>query len=538
MKWFCVLLLFFFVFSGAEEIRADEKPLVYAVNIGINMPPKDSSLPTLRYADDDALRMFRFMRRFTKTSILATVPDATTQQQTRAPKAVLPKQQVLETVFSTLAETIREDKKRGRKVVLYMTYSGHGERVDNGARLVLLDGYIDRAWLEKHVLDIPADAIHLIIDACHAEGIVGERGIVEAEVDASTRILSEVELETMVKGNLLDLYPNVGALVAASVDQDSYEWSFFNSGVFTHELLSAFAGAADVNEDGDIAYSEVATFISSANRAVNYQKAKPKIVSYPPKMNRNIPIMSFQWINNPTILEGDAGTLNRFHIETDQGQRILDAHAEAGMHLKLLVPPDQRLSIYRDKEFAMFQAKRGETVHLSSLKFVNAHLAARGGLDDAFRKGLFFTKFGPAYYSGWVDNANEVSVDFSKKSNSKMAENISLSPPKIEIHSAAGASSTSLKDRKKGFAAPVALLIGGGLTLISGGVTLGFTLNAKKEFDSTDIERDAATKNDQFKRFGRISIGLGVAAAAFTVAGVVLFLRKKKKLAHFAYLGN
>ncbi len=537
MKWFCVSMLLF-LFLDVKESRSDEAPVVYAVHIGINMPPKDSNLPTLRYADDDALRMFRFMSRFSKRSVLATVLDVATQHQADAPQTVLPKQQNLETIFHTLDQTIRADKEKGRNVILHMTYSGHGERVDNGVRLVLLDGYIDRAWLEKHVLGIPADAIHLILDACHAEGIVGERGIVKAEVDATARPLSEATLETVVRGNLLDRYPNVGALVAASVDQESYEWSFFNSGVFTHELLSAFAGAADVNEDGDIAYSEAAAFVSSANRAVKYQKAKPRIASYPPKINRNTPIMSVRWINKPTIFEGDAETLSRFYIETDQGRRVLDAHAETGMHLKLLVPPKRRLWVSRGNQSAVFQATEGETVHASSLEFVNSQLAARGSLDSAFKKGLFVTAFGPAYYSGWVDNAEEVSVEFAEKSDRKAVGNISLPTTKIAIHSVSGTFSTSEVDHEKGLVVPVALLICGGLTLASGGVTLGFAIDAKKAFDGTDIERNAAAENDRFTRFGRISIGLGVVAAAFSAAGAVLFGRKKKKLRAFGMISG
>ena len=55
-------------------------------------------------------------------------------------------------------------------------------------------------------------------------------------------------------------------ILATTLGQQAHEWSAIESGVFTHELLSGLLGAADVNADQRIEYTELQAFIAAANR--------------------------------------------------------------------------------------------------------------------------------------------------------------------------------------------------------------------------------------------------------------------------------
>ena len=71
----------------------------------------------------------------------------------------------------------------------------------------------------------------------------------------------------------------------------AHEWDAYQRGVFTHEVLSALRGAADVNGDGRIEYSELAAFLAAANREVADPRARPQVVVQPPRSDRRAPIV-------------------------------------------------------------------------------------------------------------------------------------------------------------------------------------------------------------------------------------------------------
>lgn len=75
-------------------------------------------------------------------------------------------------------------------------------------------------------------------------------------------------------------------------------------GVFTHELLSALSGAADVNADRRVEYSEVQAFIASANRAIHDPRAVPRIVAFPPAIDHHRAIVALADFGSSTILAG------------------------------------------------------------------------------------------------------------------------------------------------------------------------------------------------------------------------------------------
>ena len=83
-------------------------------------------------------------------------------------------------------------------------------------------------------------------------------------VDAPSFAVSANEEKQILAKNSLARFPNVGAIMATASDAESHEWDAIEQGVFTHELISALRGAADVNGDGKIEYSEASAFFNAA----------------------------------------------------------------------------------------------------------------------------------------------------------------------------------------------------------------------------------------------------------------------------------
>lgn len=509
-----------FLLAWIQTGHCDNNVSVYTVHIGMNQAPKGSSLPTLRYADDDAVKLYQFMSAFSQKSVLSTLMDIDSQQQySEVMEAnVSPTSSDLLHALKELATAMKSDQSQGRQVVLYFTYSGHGERVDNGTRMLLLDSTIDREWLKKNILSLPADVVHLIIDTCYAGGIVDSRGMITEEVDASTTSLPSDTVER-AEDNLLQGYPHVGALVSSASESEAYEWSALRSGVFTHELLSGLAGAADVNGDGDIAYSEVAAFISSANRSISHYKAQPKIVSYPPMIDRNLPIISYEWAaGRLSFLEGKSNEFSRFYVETTDGGRLLDAHLEKDVPFRIAVPANQPLWIRTGRTSAVVTLEQGQVVELAMLSFSKNETTARGdSMSNAFHKGLFATRFGPAYYTGWVDSRGEVSVSILGDKRS-WVKTTKANEIKILIEG-------NTSSRRP---LPIALFAVSGVAAAGAGVFLGMAIYTKYQFDETEIQRVAHNEKSNYWRYTGLSIGLAVAAVAGLTVGIVQKRRQNR----------
>jgi hypothetical protein len=468
---------------------------VVAVHLGVNEPPTGSSLPRLRYADDDAIRFHAFTRGFAHESHLFSVLDRQSQRlHPELPALCRPPRRVeLESDLAALAERLRAARLAGHRVVVYFSYSGHGLDVDGDTRLAVLDGELDRAWLERHVLSLPADAVHLFLDACHAEGLVTGRGPFSRELEAQTRPLDEVELSWLERGDVLTRHPHAGALLAASLEREAHEWSRLRSGVFTHALLSALAGGADVNGDGRLAYSEVAAFLAAAQRGVGDPRAAPRVVSLPPRMDRNAPILDLAWLREAAFLEGRPGALGRFYLEAEGGERVLSAHAEPGVRLRLRIPAGVRLWLRAGAREASFVARPGQRLALAELALGQAdEVTARGALASALERGLFAEPFGPAYYRGWVDREGEPGVS------------LALAPA---------------EPRPSDARLPAQLcLVGGGLMLGAAAVFAGLAIDARLTYDRTQLERPAREALERSWLWGGLAGGAGALALGLGLA--------------------
>ncbi len=497
------LLVISLVILWAQSPTHAREMAVYSMHIGVNAAPEGSNLPSLSFADDDAARFYAFTKTLSARSILATVLDTTSQRQhpDLAQTCITPRLANLNAAIRNMKQEMASAKATGKRVVFYFSFSGHGVRKKGDTLLALIDGHITQSWMESKILSLPADDIHLFIDACHSQGILEQRGAIKEERSAQATVLSKKEMQSLLRHNILNNYPNVGALMASSADRESHEWSVLGAGVFTHELLSALSGAADINHDGNIAYSEVAAFMSAANSAVSDPRARIDVVSHPPQINHNTPILSVSWIPNAAILEGKPAALGHFYLETNSGLRALDAHPMARSFIRLWLPPDQKIWVRSGDIEASFMSKPGQTTRFASLQYQKSEsLNKRGSIATSLRKGFFSPAFGRDYYRGFVDQTRGVSVKFRE------------TEPRVEAMAATSS-----------WAPSIACLTGSGLALTSTAIFSTLAVQAKQDFDSTMLQKPAQEAKERMELYQAVAIASGVATVGLAIGAWILW---------------
>ncbi|MCA9491265.1 MAG: caspase family protein, partial [Myxococcales bacterium] len=220
---------------AAGPALAGPAPARFALVVGNNHPLPGSGYETLQYADDDALRFAALLGDLGADVQLLTGPDADTAPRWPglADRAKPPTRQHLLDALAAVRARVAADP----EAEVYVYFSGHGSLSAASAHLHLLDGPFTRTDLHEHVLRGLQDArrVHLIIDSCHAWFLVNARG---------ARVAVAQDEES------LDRYPQVGFLLSTSRGKEVHEWSGYRAGVFSHQLLSALRGAADVDGDG------------------------------------------------------------------------------------------------------------------------------------------------------------------------------------------------------------------------------------------------------------------------------------------------
>ena len=296
-------LLTWIAFAGDASAKA--RGPVFSLAIGYNgLPPSaETELTPLRYADDDAVAFHQFARTFTRRSFLLAILDAETQARfpTLASEVRPPSRADLEKVLAELEGAVDGAMAAGEEPSVLIFYSGHGGRAENGqAALTLSDGLLTKDALYATVLaPLRTVFVHLFVDACNAEAVVRPRDAQAQVVDPTAEDVSVAFQKATLAG-----FPRVGALVASTAGAQAHEWDVYQSGIFTHEVLSALRGAADVDGNHRIEYSEIAAFLSAANREVSDPRARPHMVVHPPPLDRRAPIVDLDGVRGAAFLEG------------------------------------------------------------------------------------------------------------------------------------------------------------------------------------------------------------------------------------------
>jgi hypothetical protein len=381
----------------------------YLLVIGNNAAPPandgDGQLEPLRYADDDAADFYSFFRPISAGGTLLAVLDTDSQKRfpELAAEARAPSLAELRAAVARLQPLFVADRAAGHDPVLLFFYSGHGTRGGGVPALTLLDGALTQEVLYSEVLAaLPARYAHLFVDACHAEAVVRSR-----DLEAQTVSITPSDVESYASRSTLARFPHVGAVVATSSAGLSHEWDVYQRGVFSHELLSALRGAADVNGDLRIEYSELSAFLSAANREVADPRAHLAVVTRPPALNPRVPLVDLKALRGGFRLSGRAAVLGSIYIEDELGNRLLDLHAEVNSMVNVVLPAVRRLYVRGRLGEAVIEPRPDTTVAFDEMRFARRTTVARGSVEDALHRGLFAASYGPAYYRGYVDKATD-----------------------------------------------------------------------------------------------------------------------------------
>ena len=507
---FALCLIVAVWFGGSRVGRAEPATRVHVLAIGYNGLPVsriDPRLRELRYADDDAAAFARFARDLGGRVIILSNFDSDTAQRFPglAGQARSPSRDELRRAVSELNTSFERDRRAGVEPVVLVTYSGHGIAAEGAApALVLADGELTQEALYAEVLRaLKARFIHLIVDACHAEAVVRPR-----DAQAETVLLDASEVHSALTRVTLQGLPNVGALIASSASAQAHEWDTWQQGVFTHEVLSGLRGAADVNGDLRIEYSEMAAFLSAANREVRDRTARIRPVLKPPAAAPRAPIVELQNIQGSAFLVGYASRVGGLWIESDDGLRIADLRSEREHFVRLLVPSGRRLFIRSQTAEAEVTAQPGARIPLDALTMRSRGLRQRGSLDLSLERGLFAATFGPSYYSGFVDRTDELAAVPLSIARSAPVQASVLAP---------------VADRPEPVLAWTVLGISGALLATS--AVLGVAaLNARADFEQADgLERASFAASERFQDYGTLSLGALVAGVVGGGVSYVLF---------------
>jgi hypothetical protein len=507
----CVVSALALSIANAAEASVEPASHRYVIAIGYNGVPAASSTPLepLRFADDDAIAFSSFASVGAQQVHLLSVIDPETQRRLgrTAPEMRPPSLDELRAAVAEVRAAIDSDARSGVESTVYLYYSGHGtDEPGRPPALALLDADLTRDVLYDDVLAaLPATHVHLFVDACHAEAVVRPRDAQALVVPAT-----EQDIAHYAVSGTLARFPSVGAIVAATRGAQTHEWDVYAGGVFTHELLSGLRGAADVDGNGRLEYSEVAAFLSAANGGVADPRAHLQPIVRAPVGNPRVPIVDLRARAEDVVLEGRADRHGLLSIEDEQGDRILDLRAETGYRTRLVVPASKTLFIRSELGEATLFAAPGARVALASLAFQEAPLVPRGALESALHHGLFATPFGRSYYQGFIDRATDmVAVPLPIEAPpDALADNASRSPTHGD------------PKRTYGWIA-----VGSAAAMTAAAGVFGFlALDAQSAFGSAPTERTSADASDRYTTDSAAFWTLAGCAVATSAVGVYLLV--------------
>lgn len=382
LKWCAAVLLACSPASAAVHRHA----LVIAYN-GSDRP----GTAALRFADDDGFRWRETFERLGIDTVLLTVPDPETArlEAGRGAPTLAPTLEAARAAMTALAETVRRERSQGETVDVLLVYVGHGQTdADGRAYLTLEGGRLEQAGLYALVDGFGADYVHLVIDACHAGGVVGSRG-------SDPRLIEELKA-TLVKEQL-KARPNVGALYAESEEGETHEWSRIRAGIFSHAARSGLLGAADVNRDGEVAYSELDAFVASAIRGVKGARARLQLKTSAPALDANRVLVG-RPPRGPTLNVPADASFARVSVEDGDGVRLIDVNRQQGEKVALALPARPS---YWLRTAAGDARVRSDELEAQDYRLGPAEALARGGVEEGYELGLFAIPFGRAFYEGY-----------------------------------------------------------------------------------------------------------------------------------------
>jgi hypothetical protein len=274
-----------------------------------------SVLPTLQYADDDALKLALALRQLDpdgRVELLTTLDDETRARQrdegwvTDEPKP--PTKAAVRAALVALAES------SDAETTVIFFYAGHGQ---SGTLLLAggeqLSGHELRSWLAA----IPAARRFAFIDACRAQSLFSDRGGFAPAIAAAEEDARAVRL----------------ALITAATSQSpAGENAQLRAGYFSHVLTSGLMGSADVDGDGAVRFDELAAFVTLHTQ--RFSATRPWFEA--PQGMLEEPVV--RPANARQGLAWGAGVIGRQVVRGSAGTLLAEAHPGRSAGLKLALP--------------------------------------------------------------------------------------------------------------------------------------------------------------------------------------------------------
>src|SRR5262245_47740499 len=287
--------------------------------------------PDLRYADDDGAKYYEVLGMLAPADHIHLLTDFDRDTQGLFPElakvATSPTQRAVAAAAEDVAKQARAALAAGRTVDVYFVFAGHGD-VDHGAGfLELTDGPLTADVLDKQVLHgIPATHTHVILDSCNSFFVISAR-------KPGGRRFATPDDIAQTFGKAL---PHVGVFLSTSAEQDVYEWSELQSGIFSHAVRSGLAGAADVDGDGTVSYAELRAFVTIAAAKVKNPAYRPNVFARGPGGNNAAPLVDLSHADAELVAVGPDET--RLTVRDRDALPWIDTHTERGARATLRVP--------------------------------------------------------------------------------------------------------------------------------------------------------------------------------------------------------
>jgi hypothetical protein len=394
----------------------------YAVVVAQNRS-LDPGVKALKYADDDGVKNWELLSLYAeRASLFVVLDDETARMHPEAARhAEVPERAAILERLREYDEKMAADIARGDEPELFFVYAGHGDVDATGQGYINLhDAKLTRSDLYREgIAPSKGRFVHVIVDACKSYFMVNSRGgkkWVDDRVDpASDR--SDAQVKAFLEEEQLERYPRAGVIVATSGDQETHEWSRYQGGILSHELRSALSGAADVNGDGRVEYSELRAFLAAANARVKHPEARVEVFSRAPALDRHRALIDLRAAGAGRFLHFSPGLSGRFHIEDDRGVRYADLNKEAGASFDVVVSGRRGYYVRRsqamvdESEEVEVRTPGARRVEIAALPWRQRAVASRGSLDQTFRQDLYKVAYGKGFYDGFVATSGDIPVE-------------------------------------------------------------------------------------------------------------------------------
>jgi hypothetical protein len=375
---------------------------VYAVVVGYN--GARDGLPTLRFADDDAVRFSLLLAglaegRAERVRLLATL-DADTARGLeraglRATPAGPPTRAALRAAFDDVARALAARPAGAAPPTFYFVYAGHGLR----GRILLepeagadaaLTGHELRAAVAELARAAPGLRAYVFLDACRSQSLFTERG--EVDAGPGPDLSAEVNaLEARTEA------ARIGVLTAAFSGHAAGEVKALGAGYFSHVLASGLAGAADADGDRLVSFAELAAFV-----AYNTDRLGAQRPWFSPP-DGDLAATTVDLRGARTLLELSAAPAGRYLVEAASGRPILAEAVKGERPLRLALPAGRyrvlRTSGREPARAAEVELVANAPLDLARSAWTEAPTLARGGDEAepaaADEPAAFASAFGP-----------------------------------------------------------------------------------------------------------------------------------------------